>query len=401
MPRSLAELISPPHRRGARWRLSALLLAAAICACAANSARAITIQFDYSYDGLGFFGTAANPTPARTTLEFAARAFTSFTDTLAPIIPAGPDGWTASFLDPSTGSLIHIPNLQVPGNTLIVYAMARNLTGSSLGQASPGIHSFIGTPTAAFSEAVSNRNQGAARDDFAPWGGVIAFDIRNSSNEPRSWHYDVETPPPSNTYDFYTVATHELSHLFGFGTSAAFSADVVNKQFIGATTQTLYGGPVPMYAPGSSAPQHWDVGVTSPPFLQGNRPKPSLGPTLSFGERKLITPLDYAALADIGWQVPTKLLQLPGDFNRDGMVDDVDLLIWQQSFGIPAGAGDANGDGVVDHYDGWIVRQYLGSVGERIIPEPASAMLALLSLIGHAALHRRKSPAISSRETSG
>lgn len=397
MPRPLAVLISPPRRRGACGQLSAFLLAAAIGGCAHNSARAITIQFDYSYDGLGFFGTAANPTPARTTLEFAARSFTSFTDTLAPIVPGGQNGWTASFLDPSTGSLVHIPNLQVPGNTLIVYAIARDLTGSALGQASPGIHSFIGTPTVAFSNAVANRNQGSALNDFAPWGGVIAFDVRNSNNEARNWHYDFAAAPPSNAYDFHTVATHELAHLFGFGTSAAFTADVANKQFVGAVTQTLYGGPVPMYAPNDQASQHWDVGVTSPPFLLGTRPKPSLGPLLSLGERRLITPLDYAALADVGWQVPAKLLELPADFNRDGAVDGSDFLIWQRSFGGSGVNGDANGDGLTDNYDAWMLRQYFGAIGQGSqlanapVPEPPVALLVIASLMAFVPLSRTAS----------
>lgn len=137
---------------------------------AATPAYAITIQFDYSYDTLGFFGTSAkSPTPARTTLEFAARTFTPFTDTLSAIQPSGGNSWTARFIDPSTNTFNNVPNLAVPQDTLVVYAIARDLAGA-LGQASPGNYLFNGTPTASFSNAVTNRGQGDQSLDFAPWG---------------------------------------------------------------------------------------------------------------------------------------------------------------------------------------------------------------------------------------
>lgn len=396
MPRPPVESFSPPQRGGMRRQILIALLAALLSGLASASAQAITIRFDYSFDTTGFFGTAANPTPARTTLEFAARAFTPFADTLAPILPGGQNAWKALFQDPSASGYREVTNLEVPANTLIVYAMARDLAGAAIGQSSPGIHSFIGTPTVAFSNAVASRNQGDSRVDFAPWGGAIAFDVRNSNNEDRKWHYDLASPPPSDSYDFYTTATHELAHILGFGASTAFAADVVNKQFVGVVTQTLYGGPVPMYAADPES-QHWDFGVTSPPFLQGTRPRPLLGPLLGPGERKSMTPLDYAALTDIGWQAPAKLLQLPADLNGDRVVDGGDFLLWQRSFGKSGGAGDANGDGLSDGYDGWLIRQYFGSIGQgavlsrgAAIPEPAAGLIGLASLLGLVSLRRRR-----------
>ena len=52
---------------------------------------------------------------------------------------------------------------------------------AALGQASPGNYLFNGSPTADFSSAVTNRGQGDQSLDFAPWGGVIAIDVQNSS----------------------------------------------------------------------------------------------------------------------------------------------------------------------------------------------------------------------------
>jgi len=383
-----------PLRRGVLRLLGPLWTLLALIA-SAPSARAITIQIDYSYDTLGFFGTAQNPTPARTTLEFAARTFTPFTDTLSAIQPGGGNSWTARFIDPSTNTFNNVPNLNVPQDTLVVYAIARDLAGAALGQASPGNYLFNGSPTASFSNAVTNRGQGDQSLDFAPWGGVIAVDVQNSSGVPRNWHYDLGVEPAGNVYDFYTVVVHELAHLFGFGVSNAFSADVSNNAFIGANAQALYGGSVPL-----ASGQHWASGVTSPPFLPGTQPKPSLGPSLTLGERKLFTPLDYAALADIGWQVPPELLGLPADFNGDAVVDGADFLIWQRGYGGFGGTpGDANGDLHVDDLDGWIVSNYLGSQGfvpespapTAAVPEPAAAGLALGTLLALVA-SRRRSP---------
>ena len=201
--------------------------------------------------------------------------------------------------------------------------------------------------------------------------------------------------PEANEYDFYTVATHELAHLFGFGVSNAFSTDISNNDFIGANVVSLYGGPAPL-----SGGQHWASGVTSPPFLPGTQPKPSLGPSLTLGERKLFTPLDYAALADIGWQVPPELLGLPADFNGDAVVDGADFLTWQRGYGGFGGTpGDANGDLRVDELDGWILRNYLGSQGivpgslaatSAPVPEPAAASIAIVGLIALATSGRRR-----------
>ena len=384
-----------PLRRGAS-RLLGLLLALLALIASAPSVRAITIQIDYSYDTLGFFGTAQNPSPARTTLEFAARTFTPFTDTLSAIQPGGTNSWTAKFNPFAPWSEFSIPQLHVPQDTLIVYAIAGNLLDQRLGQASPGYASYSGDPL--FGQSVSNRGQGDSRYDFAPWGGYIAVDTQNSSGVPRNWNFDLSVEPAADEYDFYTVVTHELAHLLGFGVSSAFSTDVSGNSFIGANAQALYGGPVPL-----ANSQHWATSVTSPPFLPGTQPKPSLGPLLTLGERKLFTPLDYAALADIGWQVPPELLGLPADFNGDAVVDGADFLIWQRGYGGFGGTpGDANGDLHVDDVDGWIVTNYLGSQGlvpeavgpaspaSSAVPEPAGAAMATVGLFAMANRGRRR-----------
>jgi hypothetical protein len=404
MSRSAAAFHSPP--RSGALRLNGLFLALiSLALSGATPARAITIKFDYSQsqDALNFFGTDANPSAARAVLDFAARTFTPFSDTLSAIQPSGANSWTARFVDPSTGVIQGVSNLSVPQDTIVIYAIARDLAGANLGQASVGTPPLIGNnASSSFRSAVTTRGQGDASTDFAAWGGVLAIDVKNSVGAPRNWHYDLSTPPALDEYDFYTMVTHELAHLFGFGISPAFSADIVTnsetdaKYFTGANAQSLYGGTVPL----TSNAQHWASNVTSPPFLPGTQPKPSLGPSLNLGERKLFTPLDYAALADIGWQVPPELLGLPADFNGDAVVDGADFLIWQRGYGGFGGTpGDANGDLFVDDFDGWIVSNYLGSQGfipealtaaGAAIPEPAAAALALTGALAFAAGARRR-----------
>ncbi|RIK81718.1 MAG: hypothetical protein DCC67_07950 [Planctomycetota bacterium] len=390
--------------RGRRLRVIGPALLAAVAAAAAPAA-AITLEFDYRFDASGFFGTAEAPSAARRALELAARSFTAFGDELAAIQPGAADHWTAAVTNPSTAQPATVADLAVPHGTVIVFAGTRDLPSATLAEAGPGYYQNP-SGSAAFLDAIVNRGQGASAADFGPWGGFIAFDTHQSSGAPRAWHFDVESPPIAGAYDFYTVAVHELAHLLGFGTSTAYWADVTGSQFDGAAARQLYQNPVPL---SGQPPQHFDFGVTSPPFL-GVQPQPSLGRTIPLGQRKLFTPLDYAAMADIGWSVPPELLELPGDVDEDHDVDGADFLAWQQGLGGAGGApGDVNGDLAVDYYDGWLIRHYLGASGydasplavaSAAVPEPAGGgawATALVMLTARRRWHARQGRAGSCR----
>jgi hypothetical protein len=80
-----------------------------------------------------------------------------------------------------------------------------------------------------------------------------------------------------------------------------------------------------------------------------------------------------------------RLFPIPGDFNNDGSVDSADLAIWQQGYGDAANEiADADGDGDTDGRDFLIwQRNYMGSLSMGLaneIPEPTSALLAMMSL---------------------
>ena len=280
---------------------------------------------------------------------------------------------------------VAIPNLIVPTNQIIVFAGARDLSNSRLGEATPGLYSLNNPDvlTPGFIDAVVNRGQGPTAVDFAPWGGSIAFDVAQPDGSPRPWHFDPHTLPAGLDNDFLSTAVHELSHLLGFGASAsgAFQAKVQNGRFTGANAVALYGGSVLLQTGG----EHWASSVTSPPFA--DRPRAVLGALLFPGERLPLTPLDYAVLADIGWQAPPELLRLSGDVDGDHDVDGGDFLTWQRNVGGFGGSlGDVNGDLVVDDYDGWMIQQYFGAravqlpaAANSIVPEPAAVALTFLA----------------------
>jgi len=112
--------------------------------------------------------------------------------------------------------------------------------------------------------------------------------------------------------------------------------------------------------------------------------------------------LDLPALANAGWNwfidttdsdvtlVVLDIVPIGGDFNGDGIVDVLDLAIWQGNFGLTMGAtgvlGDADGDGDVDGADYLIWLGQVGGAGAApaaitlavtAVPEPSSLLLAI------------------------
>ncbi len=92
------------------------------------------------------------------------------------------------------------------------------------------------------------------------------------------------------------------------------------------------------------------------------------------------------------WSVTTFVLVsdgLPGDFNRDGLVDAADFTVWRDSLGQVGNlAADANEDNVVDaeDYDFWKANFGLsessGSGALATVPEPSTLALVLLAACG-------------------
>lgn len=69
----------------------------------------------------------------------------------------------------------------------------------------------------------------------------------------------------------------------------------------------------------------------------------------------------------------------PGDFDEDGDVDGDDLTTWQAAYGV-SGDADADEDGDSDGVDFLIWQRNVNNATIAAVPEPASAMLAVLAV---------------------
>lgn len=256
----------------------------------------VQILFDYSHDTNGFF--TQHP-EAKAILQEAAGDLTSRLSTSTPLLAiasSGSNSWTAKPFDPAyPAQTLSIPNLSVPKDSLVVFVGGSNLpTGGELGLGGPG--GFVDSGDPAFLATVQSRGQ----TGFAPWGGSISFDISPGDN----WYFGTSPSVPQGQADFFSVATHELGHILGIGTSSQWRSLVQSGSFIGSHAEAAYNHkPVPL---DQSEPQdrngHWANGVMSN-VPDGSAQQAAMDPSIPSGARDYFTALDYAGLQDLGWQV--------------------------------------------------------------------------------------------------
>lgn len=248
----------------------------------------IAIQFDYSHDANHFFDDPAR----RDLLELAGQTIGSqLHDSLLAIAPAAGNTWSLTFTDPTSTSLARISNRTISADTVVVFVGARNIDSLAFG--GPGGYSSSGSY--AWLDLVAGRGQAGAltttETDFGPWGGAITFDSGTN------WYFGATTDGlVSGKNDFLSVAMHELGHVLGLGTADSWDRYVSGSSFFGPNTSAEYDagpGPVPLYGDTS----HFADG------LKEGSQEVAMDPTLTVGTRKLFSPLDFAALKDIGWEV--------------------------------------------------------------------------------------------------
>ena len=131
--------------------------------------------------------------------------------------------------------------------------------------------------------------------DFEPWLGSMSFDRLTN------WFFDL-TPDtafdiPANSYDFISVAVHEMGHVLGFTTGInAFDTWRVSNSFNGPNARARNGGVALPLEPGSLS--HIRDG-----YQFGNTGQTLMSPFVGTGKRNLPTILDIAVLDDIGYSV--------------------------------------------------------------------------------------------------
>lgn len=274
-------------------------LAAGILAVFSQQSSAINIQFDYSLDTNGFFGSAGST--QRTILEAAGSFFASnINDSLTAITPDANNQFNAVIDHPGTGASYTINNLNVPADTLIIYAGGRSLSGSTLGVGGPGGFSIPSAQSQAFIDNAVSRGQAGAlgpasgRTDFGPWGGTVTFDTDASTN----WYFDTDLSTSADVMDndFFSVALHEIGHMLGIGTSDSWNNLIAGSDFTGAASTSIFGGNVPLSDPG-----HWADGTSG--LVNGVAKETAMDPSILQGTRKVFTDLDLAALSDVGWEL--------------------------------------------------------------------------------------------------
>ncbi len=244
----------------------------------------LTIQLDYSYDTSHFFDQQSH----RDILQLAANNLASRIDTtLGAITPNAGAGntWTLRTFNPADpfnhNAAITLTNVNVATGTIIVFAGA-GLGSGDIGYGGPGGYNAAGSQpwrTSLGTRGVSG---------FAMWGGSITF------NPSINWNFSTNGPS-SQQIDFYTVATHELGHVLGFGTVPEFYQYVSGDIFFGPNATAANGGQYPALQ--SADPLHWQQGLTS--YGQAVAMQPGVGA----GIRMTFSELDYSVLSDIGWTV--------------------------------------------------------------------------------------------------
>ncbi|QDT05468.1 Dockerin type I repeat protein [Rubripirellula lacrimiformis] len=274
-----------------------------------NSTGNIKIVLDYSLDTNKFFGTSASD-PFRIRLQQAADALASrFNDTLAAVAPKPYVTVRPKIFHPSqgpanstAGTLHSLPeNPTIAANTIIIYAGARDLPGASRGVGGGASISFTRTcipgpqctTAQANQDAIESRGEAgvlaANPTDIAPLYGSISFDTPTKPMFYLGQDGDAIAP---DQLDFLSVATHELAHALGLGTSESWTTNVSGSVFTGPNARAAYEGSGNVPLSGG----HWNPSVVA---LQ-----PTLmGPSISFGQRVPFSPLDFAAMKDIGWEV--------------------------------------------------------------------------------------------------
>ncbi|HEX7010323.1 MAG TPA: hypothetical protein VF184_10085 [Phycisphaeraceae bacterium] len=316
------------------------LLALGLTAWTATPAVAINVVLDYTHDT--FF--SSHPT-AKAALEAAAQDISNVIITsLNPTVDTvqGQEGsatvtfdWELTYKNPSTGGSQTFDPVELPADEVRLFVGVRRLTGNTLGQGGPGdaINAGINGSWVNLSDRQAALTQGAALSSanlgrgggptigtlsdsfdgdpysvsFGSMLGNLWFDVDTNNDGSTDsddtlnnyWHFDHTAPVASGKYDFYSVALHEILHAIGFGTSQTWNDLAIGDDWLGSNVIAMRGTGESLVATSG----HIADGILSTNIVNGTAQEVAMDPNLTIGQRKYLTLLDLAFLADIGWDV--------------------------------------------------------------------------------------------------
>ncbi len=315
------------------------LIASGLCVLAiSSSASAVNVVVDFSNESNFFLGNPFARAAVNQAANDLSALLTSNLGAVNDISSATTGGTTVNYNfalqynNPSTGGIVNIPTIAIPADEFRVFVGQRNLTGNTLGQGGPGSFSLNASASSAPStaainaaNAVGNANigRGAGPSFFTsntsfgagtisltsgPLLGNLWFDvdtdnsgaIDNATTLSNFWHFDANTPVPSNRIDLYSVALHEIIHALGIGTSDSWNNRISGNNWNGPNVIALLGSGLNTV---DNDGGHIRLGLQSPRISDGISQETVLSPSIRLGERRTLTQLDIAFLRDINFSV--------------------------------------------------------------------------------------------------